>query len=209
MDKVGLEDLIHFQDVEYQFIKGYYFDEGRNDKIKETMRHLFNQRLKYKNLVYIEKDGNIIDTLKDKKEYKRSIYFNDKQYNVKFGNPIQMVFKELMNSSYGKSFMKPIDCEKVYVGKTSLLNHIKYHYNNIKEITMMYDEKTYKCEMIKSIDTHFNSVHIGVEILSMSKRIMYEVMTLAEDNKYPVYITDTASMHFDTECVEHLGKLFK
>ena len=165
MDKVGLEDLIQFQDVEYQFIKGYYFDEGRNDKIKETMKHLFNQRLKYK---------------KEK-------------------NPIQMVFKELMNSSYGKSFMKPIDCEKVYIGKKDLLNQIKYHYNNIKEMTMMYDDRTYKCEMIKSIDTHFNSVHIGVEILSMSKRIMYEVMTLAEDNNFPIYITDTDSLHIDTE----------
>lgn len=174
MDKVGLEDLIKFQDVEYEFIKGYYFNNGRNDKIKETMKHLFNQRLKYK---------------KEK-------------------NPIQMVFKELMNSSYGKSFMKPIDTEKIYINKKDILNHVKYHYNNIKEITLMFDEKNYKCEMIKSIDTHFNSVHIGVEILSMSKRIMYEVMTLAEDNKFPIYITDTDSMHINTDCVEPLGKLF-
>ena len=33
----------------------------------------------------------------------------------KIGNPIQMVFKELMNSSYGKSYLKPIDSDSYYI----------------------------------------------------------------------------------------------
>ena len=175
MDKVGLEDLVNFQDVDYEFIMGYYYDEGRNKTIKETMRHLFNQRLKFK---------------KEK-------------------NPIQMVFKELMNSSYGKSFMKPIETEKKYVNKDYWETYLHRHYNDIKVATELPDGRTIKVEMIKPIDTHFNNVHCGVEILSMSKRIMYEVMTLAEDKKYNMYITDTDSIHIDSDKVELLGNDFK
>jgi len=175
MDKVGLEDLINFQNIEYTFIMGYYYDEGRNTKIKDTMRHLFNQRLKFK---------------KEK-------------------NPIQMVFKELMNSSYGKSFMKPIDTEKKYIKKEYFETFLHRYYNDIKTATDLPDGKMVKVETIKSIDTHFNNVHCGVEILSMSKRIMYEVMTLAEDKKYNMYITDTDSIHIDSDKVPLLGNDFK
>ena len=174
MDKTGLEDLIRFQGVEYEFIKGYYYDEGRNETIKETMKYLFTQRLKYK----------------------------------KMKNPIQMVFKELMNSSYGKTFMKPIDSDNMYIPKKKLEKYINYHFNSIKEITPCIDGKRYKIKLMKPIDNHFNNVPCGVEILSMSKRIMYEVMTLAEDKKYPVYITDTDSLHIDTKCVPLLADDF-
>ena len=41
MDKVGLEDLVNFQDVDYEFIMGYYYDEGRNKTIKEKNTQFF------------------------------------------------------------------------------------------------------------------------------------------------------------------------
>ena len=40
--------------------------------------------------------------------------------------------------------------------------------------------------------------YIGALILSMSKRIMNEVMCLAEDIGIDIYITDTDSMHLNT-----------
>ena len=175
LDKTGLEDVTKFMKIEYEFIKGYYYDEGHNDKIKETMRHLFNERVKYK----------------------------------KQKNPIQMVFKELMNSSYGKSFMKPIDSDKEYIAVEKVDKYINLHYNNIKTMTLCDNKKMFKVEKIKSIDTHFNNVHCGVEILSMSKRIMNEVMSLAEDLNYKMYITDTDSIHIDSENVKPLGDEFK
>jgi len=174
-DRTMLEDLITFCGLEYDFIKGYYYDEGFNTKINETMEHLFKQRLKYK----------------------------------KLKNPIQMVFKELMNSSYGKTFMKPIDSDKEYIAVKDLQKFIDYHYNNVKSIVLCDNKKLYRVEKIKSIDTHFNNVHCGVEILSMSKRIMNEVMCLADDNNFNMYITDTDSIHIDTDKVPLLGDLFK
>ena len=210
MDKTGLEDLVNFQGVEYQFIRGYYYDEGRNPKIKETMRHLFTQRVKFKKRVYIKNsDNKIIAEYENKEIWKNSIHKNHNIDLIQFGNPVQMVFKELMNSSYGKTFMKPIDCELEYIHKDKLEEYVERHFNQIKCMYPLCDNRTIKIEKIKTIDTHFNNVPCGVEILSMSKRIMNEVMCLAEDNKLPIYITDTDSIHIDTECVPILAEKFK
>ena len=174
IDNIALEDLIRFQDVEYDFINGYYFNEGMNNKINTVIRHLFNQRLKYK---------------KEK-------------------NPLQLVFKELMNSSYGKSCLKPIDTDSYYIKKEDFLEYIIKNYHYVKEVTLLSNKKYYKIKLIKTIDNHYNNVHVGVLILSMSKRIMYEVMTLAEDLKIDMYYTDTDSIHIDNSKINYLGEKF-
>ena len=48
IDKVGLMDLIEFYDIEYDLIRGYYFDKGFNTKINQFIEGLFNLRLRYK-----------------------------------------------------------------------------------------------------------------------------------------------------------------
>jgi len=174
IDNIALEDVVRFQGLEYEFINGYYFKEGMNNKINTVIRHLFNQRLKYK---------------KEK-------------------NPLQLVFKELMNSSYGKSCLKPIDCDSVYVSTENFTEYVIKNYHYIKEITLLSNKKFYKIKLIKTIDTHFNNVHVGVLILSMSKRIMFEVMTLAEDRKIDMYYTDTDSIHIDNSKIDYLGQEF-
>lgn len=175
IDNIALEDLVRFQKVKYEFINGYYFDEGYNNTINKVITHLFNQRLKYK---------------KEK-------------------NPLQLVFKELMNSSYGKSCLKPIDTDSYYIKKEDFLEYIIKNYHYVKEATLLSNKKYYKVKLIKTIDTHFNNVHVGVLILSMSKRIMFEVMTLAEDLEIDIYYTDTDSMHIDNSKIEYLGQEFK
>ena len=174
LDKIGLEDFENFQGGEVEFINGYYYNQGFNTKINETMRYLFQQRLKYK----------------------------------KMKNPIQMVFKELMNSSYGKASLKAIESDNIYVKPEAFMDFMDRHYNYIKEAVKM-PNGYYKIKLAKTIDNHFNNVPQGASILSWSKRIMYEVMTLAEDNNYPVYITDTDSLHIDTDKVPLLGEKFK
>lgn len=209
LDKTGLEDLVNFQDVKYEFIKGYHYDEGRNSTIKETIKYVFEQRLKYKDMTYVYKNDELVKEFKTKKEYCKSEYFENKEYDVIYTNALQMVFKELMNSSYGKSYMKPIETEKRYIHKDDLDKTFERHSNNIKVATELFNGEHIKIDMIKNIDEHFNCVHVGVEILSMSKRIMYEVMSIAEDNKFNMYITDTDSIHIDTNKVEPLSELFK
>tara|TARA_R100000951_G_scaffold52904_2_gene44576 strand:- start:2126 stop:5002 length:2877 start_codon:yes stop_codon:yes gene_type:complete len=185
LDKIALEDLVNFQKVEYEFINGYYFDEGRNDKIAPTMRHLYNQRVKFK----------------------------------KAKNPIQLVFKEVMNSAYGKSIMKPQEKNIVYKKENELEKFVSYNHNQIcqyqrletyKNPNCKYQEETrFKVEVMKAIDDHFSMPHIGVEVLSMSKRIMNEVMCLAEDLNLRMYYQDTDSIHIMREDVPLLNEGFK
>ena len=173
VDRFTLEDLIKYSKIKYEIIQGYYFDEGRNNKVNHVIQYLFDQRLKYKN----EK------------------------------NPLQLVIKLMMNSGYGKTGLKPIDTNTLYVNEDDKNNFIHNHFNNIKQFTPMPNGQ-WRFDLYKSIDTHYNRQHVACEILSVSKNIMNEVMCLAEDNNINIYYTDTDSMHMDFDEVDRLGDLF-
>jgi len=173
IDKFGLEDLMEYQDVEVDIIRGYYFDEGRNDKIREVIKFLFDKRVEFK----------------------------------KVGNPIQEIYKLIMNSAYGKSLLAPIEHDIVVKTQAEFEQFVLRKYDFITQIDQVGDKYFFKLK--KTINDHFNSVHVGCEILSMSKRIMNEVMTLAEDNQLDIYYQDTDSMHMKKNDVPILAKLFK
>lgn len=124
-------------------------------------------------------------------------------------NPIQSSYKLLMNSSYGKSILKPIETDDIIVNSEEdyhkVLNR-KFYY--INEITKLTNEK-YHIKLNKGINNHYNYAQVGTEILSMSKRIMNEVICLAEDNGIDIYYQDTDSMHILDDKVSILGDLFK
>jgi len=175
VDKVSLEDLIEFQDAQFDIVRGYYFNEGRNYNIKDTITKCFNQRL-------------------IKKQEK---------------NPIEQVYKLLMNASYGKMIQKPIT-QKIHFSNTKKQHHtflLKQH-DFISEFTEVAKDK-YVYKVRKSILRHFNAAHCGTEILSMSKRIMNEVMCLAEDIDCSIYYQDTDSMHISDEDIEKLIVAFR
>jgi hypothetical protein len=48
VDKVTLEEMKLHMEITYDIICGYYFDQGRDPKIKEVITKLFNDRLEYK-----------------------------------------------------------------------------------------------------------------------------------------------------------------
>ena len=48
LDKTGLEDASTFQDVEFEVLDGYFFNEGLNTKIKEQIKVIFDKRLEAK-----------------------------------------------------------------------------------------------------------------------------------------------------------------
>jgi len=173
LDKISFEDAITFQDIEFEIIRGYYYDKGRNLKLKETIDYMFNERLRLKSE----------------------------------GNPLQNVFKLLMNSSYGKTILKPIDTDIKYYDKEEDYNAaLIANYSFVKEAFEI--GKKYCIKFIKPIVSHFNNASCGVEVLSMSKRIMNEVICLAEDNKKSIYYQDTDSMHIQSKSVNKLAKLY-
>jgi hypothetical protein len=175
IDKIALEDTIKYHNIEFEVIRGYYFDEGFNTKINETIQHIFNERKK----------------LKAQK------------------NPAEVVYKLIMNSAYGKSILKEIETEIKFFNNEEDMNvFISRNYNWVQNYEAIDDSKMWILEKVNSINNHFNIPHVGVSILSWSKRIMNEVMGLAEDNGLEMFYQDTDSIHITAEHIEILAKLF-
>lgn len=176
IDKTGLEDLIKFQDIEFEIIKGYYFDEGFNNKINEVIKYIFDKRLQLK-----------------------------KEKNVG-----QLIYKLIMNSGYGKTIQKSPDTEiKLFDNIDTFEIYLSRNYNKVKSWISYDNDNKYKVEIGCNMTQHFNRCHIGVEILSMSKRIMNEVICLAEDNKLDIYYQDTDSIHIEDKDIILLKEKFK
>ena len=166
--KFVLEDLIEFHNIEFDIIDGYYYDEGRNNNLRDVIDFVFNERLKMK---------------KEK-------------------NPLQEIYKLIMNSAYGKTLQKSHPEKVEFKNENDIDKFIDKNYNYIKSYQELYSEgsfKKYLVKLEKGIEEHFNNAPAGVEVLAMSKRIMNEVMCLAEDNGLEIYYQDTDSMHIK-EC---------
>ena len=178
VDREMFEIFKEYHEIEYEFIRGYYFDEGFNTDINTVIEEVFNNRLEAK----------------------------------KNKNPIEQVWKLVMNSGYGKSITKPHDTTDEYIYEDELDNYIYRHYDWIKDaivpVPREYGKELFRLKKIEPINTHFNFCHIGIEILSMSKRIMADVMYLGEDIGCDIYYTDTDSMHVKYEDVEKLENAY-
>lgn len=174
VDRTTLEDLIRFQGITFEVLRGYYFDEGFNPRIKEVIKFLFEERVRLK----------------------------------KQGNPAQEVYKLIMNSGYGKSIMKPVKTETKFFDKEDEFQvFLSRHYNWVEQYIRM--GKKIKVTLTKTLDEHFNIAHVGTMILSMSKRIMNEVMCLAEDNGLVMFYQDTDSIHIKDKDITLLSQVFK
>ena len=171
-----LEDMITYQEIKFEILKGYYFNDGRNYKINDVIKYIFYERVKMKNV----------------------------------GNPIQMVYKLLMNSAYGMTLLNPVETKQViFNDKKALDKYVNYNFNYIIEYSEIYGTGKYIVKAVKPINKHFNLVHIGVEVLGMSKRIMNEVMCLAEDEDIDLYYQDTDSIHLKENQINKLADVFE
>ena len=125
-------------------------------------------------------------------------------------NPAQAIYKLIMNSAYGKTLLNPYSKEVVI--KDTDEEKEKYvckNFNHIEKVIKMLNTDKYIIKQNVPIIDHYNYAHVGCEILSMSKRIMNEVMCMAEDNNINIYYQDTDSMHIEFEKVPVLEKLYR
>lgn len=174
VDKTTLEDLIQFHNITFDIIRGYYFNDGFNPKVCETIKYLFSERLA-------------------KKKQK---------------NPAEVIYKLIMNSSYGKSIMKAVDEEcRIFDDDYTFNTYLSRNYNWAKSY-VKFGSKT-ELNSVKSLNDHYNIAHVGVCILSMSKRIMNEVMCLAEDKQLELYYQDTDSIHIKDRDIQQLSSAFQ
>ena len=140
----------------------------------------------------------------------KTIFTKRAEYK-KQGNPIQNVYKLIMNSIYGKTILKPHTSKITYIKQSDprLKNLINYHASEIQYINQIDESDILAIKRTKSIGLHFNFSLFGVHILAMSKRIMNEVMCLAEDLGMRIYYQDTDSMHIEKYNLTTLASRFK
>lgn len=177
-DRIELEDLVKYQEIEYDFIDGYYFWSG-NFKIGESITHLFNCRLQAK------------------AEAKTNPALNAKQECIKL----------IMNSSYGKNGLKPTNYKYVYFDDKEKAD--QYLIDNASLVTAIdHFGSKIRIKSGKTINNHFNRCHISSVVLSMSKRIMNELIVLAEDMGIEIFYQDTDSIFLRRENRLDLEKRF-
>ena len=188
VDNIELEDLIKFQQIEFKILRGYYWNGAKSDLFSNEMKRIYDLRVQYK---------------KEK-------------------NPLQNVLKLLMNSTYGKTIQLEIKTEQIYKfneryevcdnGQTFIIKEAaRFNRKNNKNIKEYYAiDRNITCfEVEKGFDDFYVPNFIGVQILSMSKRIMNEVMCLAEDLGIMIYYQDTDSMHIPVKDVPKLEQKYK
>ncbi len=174
VDNIMLEDLITYQDISYQVIKGYTWSGAKDDTIRATIGQLYEERVR------------------QKREH----------------NPIQETLKLIMNSSYGKTIQRPIKKQYTYVPNAKAETYKLTHYHQLYQVTTIPGGDHTLFEMYKPVSTQFNNCLYGVQVLSMSKRIMNEVMCLAEDLGLHMYYQDTDSIHIQDSEIPTLQAAF-
>lgn len=124
-------------------------------------------------------------------------------------HPCNNIFKLIMNSSYGRTILKDKKHKSIYKkfytdsDKTKLNGYINknstFLKNEIKKIgSWLILEKR------NIVDSFQGMPHIGSCILEKSKSIMTNVFTILQNNGYPIYYTDTDSIHIDTNGMKYL-----
>ncbi len=127
----------------------------------------------------------------------------------KNGNkPLAEMYKLISNSSYGKQIQKSTTVKVKYVKKESTENFFNNNYDKI--IQWIECPKTYNKFYIEDYEgENIGYPHTGAAILSWSKRIMNEVMCLAEDIGVEIFYQDTDSTALLASDVKRLVEAFK
>jgi len=119
IDSITLQDYIEFHKIKYQIIQGVYWDSGYNQKMGELVQHLFNERLKVKEINPVLGDvyklmlnsaygKTIMKKSNDKIIIKSEKYFNDYVYNnfntIKTTQKINDYAYEIKSIDYDNSY---------------------------------------------------------------------------------------------------------
>lgn len=135
--------------------------------------------------------------------------FNKRAEYKKQKNPLENSYKLLLNSIYGKTIQKAIDhVYKYYTPDASFQQWLVNHSNFVESITKIKDSDIIRVKEITPINKHFNNTLLGIQILAMSKRLMNQLMCLADDLHIDVYYQDTDSIHVRRDCVPALEQEF-
>ena len=189
-----------------------YINEIPENGLKVVVdRFTLEDYVKFHQIEYIILDGVYWDEGFNKKFIIISDVFEErlkeKAKKTAEGDIKQELYKLILNSAYGKTLLKS-SCEKDKIVSKEDFN--KYMFNNFNTIKHAKEINNNQFLITQyEADKSFNRAHCGIAILSMSKRIMNEVMNEANDANINIYYQDTDSMHIDDDQIERLADLYK
>ena len=178
IDRISLEELIKYHDIEFEVKTGVMFNEGYNDKIGKVVKKLYDLRTKYK---------------KEK-------------------NPVQLLYKLMLNTAYGKTIQKPKDSRILWRNNklTTGKKLVKTFGESIQYISTSKHSNMIKAKIRIGILDHWSMPQCGSLVLSQSKRIMNKFLVEFEDYSYytdtdSVFITETGYQVLKEKYPEMLG----
>ena len=219
VDNIMLEDLIKFQGIECQVLDGMYWTGTKDFTMRDVIQTLHELRCEYKvtknpmqeiiKLIMNSAYGKTIQKpIKTNTVYKKVQTFQ-RTYR-KYGKNKQETPNSKQLFEQHKDRIKVDDKGKEYIDLqvTPAQSYIEKNHAKIKEA---FDINTNLVGITvnKQIDDFFTPTLIGVQILSMSKRLMNEVMCTAEDLNIEIFYQDTDSMHIVNDKIPMLAEEFK
>jgi hypothetical protein len=131
-------------------------------------------------------------------------------------NPLQLVYKLIMNSAYGKTIQRPIDTKtkfyNLYNAEQERLfkNYVIKNYQQLIDVIEVDGSKIRKVVLRKTTNNQFGLNLFGIHVLSMSKRIMNGVFGCCEDigGAAVPYYQDTDSLHIAVDALPQVAELF-
>lgn len=183
VNNIILKDLIKFYDlvenVHFVVLQGLEFrGVDNNGKIE-----------KYN----VECCNVVHDLFEQRKKYKKQ------------NNPLQIVMKQILNATYGKTITKNNDKKVMIFNKDSSSDLNKFIYKNYSNICEIIHTNNHSIvKVYKEFNKHYNCVHIGSDVLGHSKMIMNKVFYELHNKMCSVYYQDTDSLHLLEEEVKYL-----
>ena len=234
INDITFSDYITYYDMEYEVLGGIYWKNSPDNPstklydVREYIQSLFDDRLKYQkqgntgmataikllmNSAYGKSIQNAIDTKTTYVKNKR-VYTNDGTCMEDL-NKLEKAKKSQWKQQLNKGIISQEDYDYKCANfkKTTLYNDLVSDFIgakqcNIKDIIAV-TEDLYRFETTENTLDYASNTLFGSHLLSMSKRIMMEVITTAEDNDVNVYYQDTDSMHIEADKVELLANAFR
>lgn len=194
IDKLTLEEWVKHHKIDFEIIDGIYWDNGFNQNISDYMSSLYNRRNQAKR----DKNkalSNILKLLMNS-TYGKTIV-SQKFEKISFKNSHKWVKEEKNNGEVDWILSPSTDVQR-------------YLFQNFETIVSVRKINDTQVEVIsEKRDEDFNLAQCGAIVLSMSKRIMDEVLSICNEKEFPVYYTDTDSIHLRTDDLTKLSGIFK
>ena len=188
-------------------------EKGKQSNVNECVkmhvdRIMLQDLIEFQDISFTFVDGYVMKGSRDHRirEVIKKLYDLRVEYK-KTKNPMQEIIKLIMNSAYGKSIQKVIKTDLKFVNSEDIAFKLYDWYYQIHKAEQINSNK-WLVEKYKRKTNQFNNCIFGITILSISKRIMNEVMCLAEDLGIEIYYQDTDSMHIEYDKVDYLDQEF-